>query len=217
MQRRTFVRTTALGCLGLVAAPLLSACHDHPTDPSVLSEIDFSTSNGALNMVLATMQLQADFYTRVIGSPYVGMTVNEMSAISTVYVGKNALFKAFTSIIISKQLTSVLLFDFLAVDLSSRDSVFGTARTLEELGVQGVNGVLAMTDDPGAAACLVKVASVLSRHAATVRLLADVQSGSATQFDHGVTASGIEPVLTPEEWYAAADPYVRTTLSLRGL
>jgi hypothetical protein len=216
MQRRTFVRATALGCLGLVAAPLLLGCHDNPNDPSLHSTIDFSTPSGALNLALATVQLQSDFYARVYGSPYVDMTLGELTAISTIYTGKAALFKAFTTIILTQQITSVLLFDFLSVDFSSRDSVLGTAQVIEEFGVRGVNGVLGLADDSGAAACLAKVASVLSRHATTVRMLADVQSGSATRFGHGVTASGLEPTLTPDAWYVAAKPYFRTTISLRG-
>jgi len=214
IQRRSFIRIAALSGIGVMATSLLTACNDNPADPSLHSDIDFSTPSGALNMLLAAAQLNADFITRVVANPYVGMTTPESTYLTLIRDRNGALITALANIIHKNRLTTVLLFDFTTVDFSSKPTILALAQQFEDLTVQLVNGCIPLANDPDAALCLAKAGSVLARQSAIIRFLTDLPTAGTTQFASGLTAEALFPSLSPVDWYDSTKQYIKTTLTI---
>lgn len=214
LQRRSFIRIAALSGIGVMATSLLTACDDNPADPSLHSDIDFSTPSGALNLLLATAQLQADFFTRVVLNPYVGMTTAESNSFALSRDRNEALVTALSNIIHKDRLTTALLFDFSTVDFSSKSTVLPLAQQFEDLSIQLVNGCIPLAQDPDAALCLAKAGSIFARQSSIIRFQLDLPTLGSTQFASGLTEQALFPARTPAEWYAATKQYFKTTLTI---
>ena len=166
MKRREF-----LGKLAVTAsvAGIITACNKDDGGGSSNGGIDLGSGDvGILNYAYALEQLEAAFYTAVIDSQYSGISSDEVALLTDIRdheVGHREFFKA----ALGSAAIPGLEVDFSSIDFSSRDSVLGTAKAFEDLGVSAYNGagkLIASTDYLLVAG---KIVSVEARHAAYIR------------------------------------------------
>lgn len=223
--RRGFLRQLGAGVLG-TGVLAGAGCRDGGTDPLARATIALGRPSGLLNLVYVYAQFMADFYARAASVPigpvstsnFVGMTVLEFTALTALAGHKNAQRAALTSLIHADRVPDVLLFDFTALDFSSRASVMGHAQEWEDLGVAALNGLARTLHDATDLTLVAKIASSWARHAAVIRDLNDVAAGKAntagrTAFAATVSPDGLDRTADPAAVLAAIQPYVRTQLA----
>ncbi|MEZ4802433.1 MAG: ferritin-like domain-containing protein [Gelidibacter sp.] len=186
-KRRQFLKLSGMVVVG---SGLLMACSNDddsstPPDPNVF---DLGAGNlGILNYAYALEQLEAAFYQNVLdGSYWAGAPANEKQILEDLYnheVIHREFFRTAITAVAPNDITPDLEFDFSSVDFSSRDSVLGTSKVLEDTGVGAYNGAgkLINANDAAGAAYLTlagKIVSVEARHASAIRNLLSPGTGS---------------------------------------
>lgn len=218
LSRRKFLRFSGLAGASALVIGGLSACgrdDDGTTDGVNLGSGDV----GILNYAYALEQLEAAFYTQVMASPYSGMTALETEYLKDIRdheIAHREFFKA----ALSTSAIQDLQVDFSSINFGSRDSVLGTAKAFEDLGVAAYNGagkLIASTDYLTLAG---KIVSVEARHAALIRDLisngtfSDLASLSAFGANN---ANGLDGAMMPNDVLAIASTYVKTRLNASNL
>ena len=122
---------------------------------------------GVLNYAYALEQLEAAFYTQVIDTPYSGITEEETSWLTDIR-DHEVEHRDFLKTALADGAIPSLEVDFSAVDFTSRDSVLGTAKVFEDLGVAAYNGAGKLIENPDYLLAAGKIVSVEARHAATI-------------------------------------------------
>ncbi|MGI8656082.1 MAG: ferritin-like domain-containing protein [Pyrinomonadaceae bacterium] len=166
---------------------------------------------GVLNYAYALEQLEAAFYTQAVSSPYSGMNDEERFLLTSIRdheVAHREFFKA----ALGKKAIPGLQPNFSAINFSSRDSVLGTARTFEDLGVSAYNGAGQLLKKAEFLLVAGKIVSVEARHAAVIRDLLQPNS-SYFSGDDVVNAQGLDMARTPAEVLAAAAPFISTPVT----
>ena len=125
---------------------------------------------GVLNYAYALEQLEAAFYTQVIETPYAGITADE-TALLTDIRDHEVEHREFLKTALADGAIPALEVDFSAVDFTSRDSVLGTAKVFEDLGVAAYNGAGKLIKNVDYLAAAGSIVSVEARHAATIAVL----------------------------------------------
>lgn len=215
--RRSFVR--ALFQAGSGAA-LLGACDDDALSPSDRTTVDFAMTDGALNFAYALAQLQSDFFVRVTTFRFVGMTSVELTAFTAIQqqvgLGHATLFN---TLLPASRISDLLEFAYPNVSFAQRVDVTAAARLIADTTAAAYAGVLPLARTGEAALLVAKIGSVVARHAATIRDLADVTAGGTTRSsfagDDIIGADGLEPELSPNQALAALDAFFVTKLDLR--
>lgn len=205
--RRSFLKLAGLGGAVIVAA----GCDSDDPDPDPAAVVlDFSDAFGVLNYAYALEQLEAAFYTQVINDPYDGITDDERSVLTDLRDHEIAHREFFRAKIPQLGGTAIpgLTPDFSTIDFTSRASVLTTARTFEDLGVGAYNGVAARVEMVNPLVNAGEIVSVEARHAAAIRDLLDPLSFAPNAFD---------PAIEPADVLAAAQPFIMTTITTRGL
>ncbi|MEO6348553.1 MAG: ferritin-like domain-containing protein [Aquaticitalea sp.] len=180
-KRRQFLK---LSGMAIVGSGLLIACSkdDNSNPPNTPGVFDLGPGNlGILNYAFALEQLEAEFYTQVIaGSYWAGAPANEKQILKDIYnheIIHREFFKTAISAAVSADLVlPTLEFDFSSVDFSSRASVLGTSKVLEDTGVSAYNGAGKLIDVSDAAGVVYltvagKIVSVEARHSSAIRNL----------------------------------------------
>jgi hypothetical protein len=195
-----------------------SACSKDPVMEnnrnSVDGEVDLGTGDiGILNYAYALEQLEAAFYTQVIKTPYSGITPAEMAMLTDIRDHEIAHREFFKNALGAKAI-GALEVDFSTINFSSRDSVLGTAKAFEDLGVSAYNGAgrLIMTADYLVLAG--KIVSVEARHAGYIR---DLISNGTFADDTAVNAMGLDQTRKPLEVLAIAGTYIKTKINATNL
>lgn len=178
-KRRQFLKLSGMVVIG---SGLMMACSSDDDGGFVEPEpgiFDLGSGNlGILNYAYALEQLEAAFYTRVLdGAYWAGATPKEKKILEDVYnheVIHREFFKTAITSVAPKDIVPQLEFDFSSVDFSSRASVLGTSKVLEDTGVKAYNGAgkfINVSDDAGMAYLLLagKIVSVEARHASAIR------------------------------------------------
>jgi hypothetical protein len=167
-----------------------------------------SGDTGILNYAYALEQLEAAFYTQVIKTPYDSISAMELSLLTDVRDHEIAHREFFKSALKGAAI-GALEFDFSTITFSSRDSVLGTAKAFEDLGVSAYNGAgrLIMTADYLVLAG--KIVSVEARHASAIRDL--ISPGSFADMT-AVDAMGLDMTRKPSEVLAIAGKYIKTKI-----
>ncbi len=187
-----------------------------PIDDDKSGSVDLGKGDtGILNYAYALEQLEAAFYTQVISTPYSGMNSAERTILTDIRDHEIA-HREFFKVALGKKAIPGLQVNFTAINFGSRDSVLGTARTFEDLGVSAYNGAGQLLKNPDFLLLAGKIVSVEARHAATIRDLINPMS-SAFSGDDTVDSNGLDKARTPAEVLAAAAPFIRTPVTAKKL
>ncbi len=186
--RRHFLKMGGLAVAG--SSLLLVGCSDDDDDPMTMPPtgdvFDLGSGDvGILNYAYALEQLEAAFYTNVLnGSYWMGLSAGKEKTILEDLYNHEVIHREFFKTALGAATSSDMVlpeleFDFSGVDFTSRDSVLGTAKVLEDTGVAAYNGagkLIASTDYLLIAG---KIVSVEARHASAI---ADLINPGSTDF-----------------------------------
>jgi Ferritin-like domain len=215
--RRTFLQWSGV-TIGVVAL----GCSDN-SDGGIGpgTGVDLGTGDtGVLNYAYALEQLEAAFYTQVVGSFYVGASAEEQTILTDIK-NHEVIHRDFLKAALGSAAIDDLQVDFTSIDFTNRASVLGAAKAFEDLGVSAYNGAGQLLTSPDNLVVAGKIVSVEARHAAAIRDLLVPRSSASGSFagDDVVDATtGLEyPERTPTDVLTAADTYVATTITASGL
>ena len=208
LSRRNF-----LGYLGGASALLVTAAACKKNDnPANNGGVDLGSGDpGILNYAYALEQIEAAFYTKIFESPYSGITSTESALLGDIRDHEVAHREFFKAALASSAIPALEL-DFSSVNFGSRDSVLGTAKAFEDLGVSAYNGAGKLIMNPDYLLLAGKIVSVEARHAAFIRDL--IAPGS---FADGLDANGLDMSRSPSEVFVIAGTYVKTKLNISNL
>lgn len=215
--RRAFLKTSAAALAFSVVA-----CGDddpEPFEPDPDPDpdaIDLGTGDIAvLNYALVLERLEAGFWSEVVSNPYVGMEATELETLTEIRDHEIA-HRDFLIAALGPDAIGELEFDLRTVDFTSRESVLGTARTFEDLGVAAYNGAGQLLENVDFLLVAGKIVSVEARHASVVR---DLLQPGTDHFagDDVVDANGLDGAMTPQEVLTAAGDFIVTELNTSGL
>jgi hypothetical protein len=172
-----------------------------------------SGDTGILNYAYALEQLEAAFYIKVMQSPFSGITATESEYLADIRDHEIAHRDFFKAALGSSAIQNLEV-NFSSINFSSRDSVLGTAKAFEDLGVSAYNGAGKLFTSADYLTLAGKIVSVEARHAATIRDL--IANGS---FANGevVDSNGLDKARTPAEVLAIAGAYLNTALNASNL
>lgn len=211
MQRRKFFGQAA--GLASIAAFAAACDKDDNNSPNNNGGVDLGTGDiGILNYAYALEQLEAAFYTQVVATPYSGITPAElmfMTDIRNHEIAHREFFKA----ALGGMAIQALEVDFSKITFTSRDSVLGTAKAFEDLGVSAYDGAGYLIKDANYLLLAGKIVSVEARHAALIRELIEANSFLGDQ----VEANSVNIARTPDEVLAIAAPYIKTKINASNL
>ncbi|CAL1521208.1 ferritin-like domain-containing protein [Chitinophaga sp. MM2321] len=219
IQRRNFLKYMGLGSAFITATTLVASCKKNDDNNNMPGE-GVSLGSGdiaVLNYAYALEQLEAAFYTQVVSSQYAGISPMEVQYFTDIRnheIGHREFLKA----ALSTNAIVGLEVDFSSIDFSKRDSVLGTAKAFEDLGVSAYNGAGQYFSNTAAGQTYLglagKIVSVEARHAAYIR---DLISNGTFAGDDVVNADGLDKSRTPADVFAIAGTYVKTKIDTNTL
>jgi hypothetical protein len=194
---------------GAASVVMLAACDKNNEDDGVnLGSGDI----GILNYAYALEQLEAAFYTRVVQSFYTGATNDEKAFLTDIRDHEIAHREFFKNAIGGARIPDLEV-DFSTINFTSRDSVLGTAKAFEDLGVTAYDGAGYLLKDANYLLLAGKIVSVEARHAALIRELISANTFLGDQVD----ASSVNISRTPQEVLAIAGTYIKTKINASNL
>jgi len=212
MHRRNFLKIFG----GTAAAAVVVASCDKDDDDNDTG-IDLGSGDvGILNYAYALEQLEAAFYTQVIATPYTGITAVETEYLTDIRDHEVAHRNFFKAAITAAGATPVqdLVPNFSSVNFTSRDSVLGTAKAFEDLGVSAYNGAGKLIANVDYLLIAGKIVSVEARHAALIR---DLISNGSFADSSVINGQGLDVASTPRDVVATANQFLNTKISARNL
>jgi hypothetical protein len=215
-EARTMQRLSRRKFLGFVGATSLLATVATSCDKDDVNDtgIDLGSGDiGVLNYAYALEQLEAAFYTRVVQTPYSGITATESSYMADIRDHEIAHREFFKAALGSNAIQSLEV-NFDSINFSSRDSVLATAKAFEDLGVSAYNGAGKLLTSANFLLLAGKIVSVEARHAALIR---DLISNGSFANSEVINAQGLDVVRTPSEVLAIAGAFLRTQLNASNL
>ena len=168
---------------------------------------------GVLNYAYALEQLEAAFYTQIIKTPYSQISAMEMAYLKDVRdheIAHREFFKA----ALGTAAIPGLEVNFSKINFSSRDSVLGTAKAFEDLGVSAYNGAGKLLVSADYLTIAGKIVSVEARHAALIRDLID--PGSFADMT-AVDSMGLDMARSPNEVLTIASAFLKSKLNASNL
>jgi len=212
IHRRKFFKFSSVA---VASAAFIASCgkDDDDNDGVNLGSGDV----GILNYAYALEQLEAAFYTQVVLTPYSGISALETEYLRDIRdheIAHREFFKA----AISGVGTPIqnLEVNFSSITFTSRDSVLGTAKAFEDLGVSAYNGAGKLLASPVYLGLAGKIVSVEARHAAIIRDLL-TPGGTAFANSEVVNAMGLDVSRNPPEVLAIAATFLKTKLNASNL
>lgn len=213
--RRGFLKRTGGIAAAAVVGGSLTACDSifgggDDEDGVVL---DFSTDFGVLNYAYALEQLEAAFYTAVVGNAAFGATFSapERLVLQDIALHEAAHRDFFAAAIpaLGGEAIPALTTVFTSINFADRTQVLTTARTFEDLGVGAYNGAGFYLQNPTLLAIAGKIVSVEARHASAIHDLLSPGSGD-------FAASAFDVALDPVTVLGIAANYVSDHFQVRG-
>lgn len=225
--RRTFLKWSGASVAG--AALFLAGCSDEdtqtivdvtptpPTPPApdpqnpqgaAAVALNLTTDVGILNFAYALEQLEAAFYTTVVGHTSFATTFAPAErAVLTDIRDHEVIHREFFRVAIPAanrigDLTPL----FTSINFANRDSVLNAAMMFEDLGVGAFNGAGRFLNDATFLTLAGKIVSVEARHAAAIRDLIAPKNGSFAPNDR-------DPAYTPQQVLALADPFIQNPIN----
>jgi hypothetical protein len=206
------VAMLALGSIGVAKGRDNFSGFDLLTQKAKGKTVDLGSGDtGILNYAYALEQLEAAFYTQAVASPYSGMSSDERNILTAIR-DHEVTHREFFKTALGKKAIPALQPNFSAINFGSRDSVLGTARTFEDLGVSAYNGAGQLLKKTEYLLLAGKIVSVEARHAAVIRDLLQPNS-AAFSGDDVVNAQGLDMARTPAQVLAAAAPFISTPVT----
>jgi hypothetical protein len=222
--RRDFLKWSGAGALGMLG---LGACSDDtdvrsitevvtdtvqlqppppPTFPAVT--LNFANDFGVLNYAYALEQLEAAFYTAVVGSSTFAATFSASEQrVLTDLRDHEVIHREFLKAALGTNAITALTFNLTAVNLASRLSVLNAARDFEDLGVAAYNGAGRYLASADLLTIAGKIVSVEARHASAIRDILAPRTGN-------FAPQAFDPALTPAQVLGVAAPFVRNSITL---
>lgn len=215
--RRDFLRFS--GAALASGAILMAGCDLDDDEVIVDDRVSLGSGDlGILNYAYALEQLEATFYAAVLqGGYYQDATAEEQQILEDLEKHERAHAEFFRAAI-STVGTPIpgLVLDFSTVDFNDRDSVLGTAKVFEDLGVAAYNGAGELIMTPDYLLVAGKIVSVEARHAAAIRSIYDSDPKSFAG-DDVVDANGLDRAMMPAEVLSAAAPFFVTEIDASNL
>lgn len=210
--RRSFLKFAGATILATTAAGLLP----RRTLAQAQGAVDLGSGDiGVLNYAYALEQLEAAFYTKVVGSFYSGINSRERQILTDIHQHEVAHRSFFKSALGSSAIPD-LEFDFSTVNFGRRSSVLQTSRTFEDTGVSAYNGAGQLLRDPNHLLAAGRIVSVEARHAATLRDLLHPRT-AAFAGDDVVDSFGLGAVAAPSDVLKTVAPFIRTPITADNL
>jgi hypothetical protein len=223
--RRDFLKWSGAGALGFLG---LAACSDDtdvrsitevvtevdtvtvappvPTFPAIT--LNFANDFGVLNYAYALEQLEAAFYTAVVGSSTFASTFSaQEQRVLTDLRDHEVIHREFFKAALGTNAIQPLTFNLSAVNLQSRLSVLNAARDFEDLGVAAYNGAGRFLSSADFLTLAGKIVSVEARHASAIRDLLQPRSGN-------FAPQAFDPALSPAQVLGVAAPFIRNQVTL---
>jgi rubrerythrin len=203
--RRSFLKMLGVGGTIVLAPGLFQACDGYTpitapgTGTGGAAALNLSSDIGILNYAYALEQLEAAFYTAVVGSSTFSSLTAEQKEVMTDLRNHEVIHREFLKAALGTNAIGSLAFNSSAVasTLTSAAVILRNAEAFEDLGVSAYNGAGKYIKDAGYLTLAGKIVSVEARHAAAIRDMRDslgVTGGTApgTRFagDDVVAASG---------------------------
>ncbi len=209
LSRRKFLGYAG-AATGLMAG--LAACKKDPVTSNTGVDL-LSGDFGILNYAYALEQLEAAFYIKVVSSPYSGITADETARLTEIRDHEIAHREFFKNALGAKAIVALEV-DFSTINFTSRDSVLGTAKAFEDLGVSAYNGAGRLITEPAYLVLAGKIVSVEARHAAYIR---DLISNGSFADNTVIDANGLDKSRKPSEVLAIAGTYIKTKINASNL
>lgn len=214
LQRRNFLKLAGAG-VASVALLGMYGCERDDDMPDMGGNGYYLGSGDVaiLNYAYALEQLEAAFYIQVANKPYTGMSDLEKTLFNDIRdheIAHREFFKA----ALGKSAIANLEFNFSGINFSSRDSVLGTAKAFEDLGVSAYNGAGWLIKNVDYLLLAGKIVSVEARHAALVRDLID--NGSFANMEV-IDSNGLDVAKSPTVVLQAAAPFIKTKIDAKDL
>lgn len=214
-QRRSFLQFAGVGAA--TVAFIAAGCEKDNTN-SIMAHMDEGVDLGSgdvgiLNYAYALEQLEAAFYLQVSATPYSGMIEKEKMLLADIRDHEVA-HREFFKTALGDAAIPGLEVDFSSIDFSSRDSVLGTAKAFEDLGVSAYNGAGKLIKSVDYLALAGKIVSVEARHAALIRDL--IMNGSFAD-KTVIDMNGLDKSRNPMEVLGIAKAFVKTKINASNL
>ncbi|MDQ6814041.1 MAG: ferritin-like domain-containing protein [Bacteroidota bacterium] len=203
MSRRKFLNYAGAATTGII---ILNSCKKSDSGGVDLGSGD----TGILNYAYALEQLEAAFYIQVAKSFYSGISDEEKSLLTDIRdheVAHRELFKA----ALAGSAIQALEVDFSSINFTDRNSVLGTAKAFEDLGVSAYNGAGPLIQTPAYLTLAGKIVSVEARHAAWIR--DRISNGTFVGSDVVDPSTGLEMSRTPTQVLGIAGKYIKTQIN----
>ena len=202
--RRSFLRLLGVGGTIALAPTLFAACSDSKgtiTGPSnAQAQLDLSNDIGIFNYAYALEQLEAAFYSAVVGASNFSTLFTDakerelLTDIRNHEVAHREFLKQAlgSSAIPTLALSSTTV----AALIADRATILKNAQSFEDLGVAAYNGAGKQLKDARNLLVAGKIVSVEARHAAAIRDARDT-TGRAFAGDDVVNANGLDVKMEP--------------------
>jgi hypothetical protein len=232
--RREFLRLLGIGGTVVMLPTVFAACSDgdddcgeNPTSPGCTSQsatLDLSNDTGILNYAFALEQLEAAFYTAVVGSAaFNGMTAEQREVLTDLR-NHEVIHREFFRRILGNNAIGNLALNESTVNgaISSAANILKTSETFEDLGVAAYNGAGKYLTSAANLTVAGQIVSVEARHAAAIRDLregmglAGTPAGTRFAGDDVVTSTGLDVKLEPSVVLSrvVASQFVTTSLTI---
>jgi len=215
LKRRSFLKYSGMSIAA--SAAILAGCEEPSVSASSVNEdewIDLGSGDiGILNYAYALEQLEAAFYTMVVDHEgFNERYTEEEQHILMDLKNHEIVHREFLKTVLAGNAIPVLTPDFSTIDFSSKESVLGTAKVFEDLGVAAYNGAGKLIQDVNILLVAGKIVSVEARHAAAIR---DVLNPLSMDFagDDVVNEQGLDRALMPMEVLPMAQPFIKEKLN----
>jgi hypothetical protein len=212
LKRRAFLKYA--GASAGVAALIITGCDDDNDKKNNGNGVDLGSGDiGILNYAYALEQLEAAFYTTVVSNAaFTTIFSAEEQSILTDIRDHEIAHREFFKAALTTNAIGDLEVDFSSVNFANRESVLGTAKTFEDLGVAAYNGAGNLLMDGNLLLIAGKIVSVEARHAAAIRDLLNPKSADFAGND-AVDAMGLDGAMMPSAVLTAAGPFIKTKVT----
>ena len=217
--RRDFLRVLGVGGTVVLLPTVFAACDDDDDGPSGGNgdEVVLNLSNdiGIINYAFALEQLEAAFYSQVVGASNFGTLFTNAVEIEILTDVRNheVIHREFFRTALGTSAIPDLEVDF-GTALDSRQSILETARTFEDLGVAAYNGAGKYLTRPENLLVAGKIVSVEARHAAVFRDLLDTTGREFAGDEVVDPGTGLDQALEPSDVLGAADDFIVTEVEI---